>query len=69
MTTILCADCRTRPAVLQRGKVAVCVACYEEKPLVPLATWDRIINPAYILALAERVAKLEQKFKDLEADS
>ncbi|MBT9173896.1 MAG: hypothetical protein DDT21_02302 [Syntrophomonadaceae bacterium] len=58
--TIICADCKTRPAVLKRGKQSVCVACYEDKPPLPLAAWDRAMTPAYILTLEARIMELEK---------
>lgn len=56
---ILCADCKTRPAVLKRGNQSVCVDCFTEQPLQPLAQWDRVMNPSYILALEKRIESLE----------
>jgi len=54
----ICADCKTRPASLKRGKENVCPDCYNETPLQPLAQWDRVTNPAYILAMESQIDKL-----------
>ncbi len=55
----ICADCKTRTASIKRGKDTVCPDCYQEQPLAPLSQWDRVINPAYILAMENRIKALE----------
>lgn len=66
---ILCADCHIRPAVLKRGKESVCASCYSEPPPVPLAAWDKIMTPAYIMALESRIVRMEKIIERTEADS
>ncbi len=55
----LCANCKTRPASIVRGKENVCPDCYNEQPLPPLAQWDKVVNPAFILAMENRIVELE----------
>ncbi len=64
----LCSNCKTRPASIVRGKENVCPDCYNEQPLPPLAQRDRVINPAFILAIESKqdsliatVARLERE--------
>ena len=63
----ICADCKTRTASIKRGKDTVCPDCYNEKPLPPLAQWDRVINPAFILSLENRIIDLETTVAQLTA--
>ncbi len=70
----LCADCKTHPASIKRGKENVCPDCYNEQPLPPLSQWDRVINPAYILSMESSlisviaaVARLEKEVARLTA--
>lgn len=63
----ICADCKTRTASIKRGKDTVCPDCYNEKPLPPLAQWDRVINPSFILALENRIIELETTVAQLTA--
>lgn len=67
MTPPICADCKTRPSVLKRGKESVCIDCYQEQPLQPLSQWDRVINPAFILAMENRIKALETTVAQLIA--
>ena len=64
-----CQQCRTQPATLKRDGQIVCTDCYGEKPLPSPGQWDRVINPAYILALEKRIERLEKLFAGMEADS
>lgn len=60
----LCQQCGTRQAALKRGTEIVCTDCYNEPPLIKPGQWDRIINPAYILALEARIEALEKIIKE-----
>jgi hypothetical protein len=62
----LCAACKTKAAVLKQGDVAVCVECSVERPIIPMAKWDTVMTPTYILALERRVEALDARVESLE---
>lgn len=67
----LCANCKTEKATLRRGTEFFCTDCYNlehEPPLVRVARWDEVINPAYILALEERIVRLEKLIAEWTGD-
>jgi len=55
-----CVVCGTRPAVLKRGTQVVCVECFGEPPLLPVAHWDTLIRPEHLAKLERRLAAVEQ---------
>lgn len=60
MTTTLCAECKTHTAVIKRGGQAICIDCYNEQPLPPLTTWDKLMRPETIAMLEGRIDELEK---------